>query len=53
MTKQIPDSLRQKLSEAGKKGNAALTREQKALGGKRSWQTRVKKAKEAEKAAAT
>lgn len=42
--RKIPESLRQQLSEAGKKRAAALTKEQRSLGGKRAWEARIAKA---------
>lgn len=47
--RKIPDSLRQQLSEAGKKRAASLTREQRSLGGRRAWEARLAKAIQEEK----
>lgn len=46
----IPASLQRQLSEAGKKRAASLTHEQRSLGGRRSWEARLAKAIEEEKA---
>lgn len=47
--KQLPASVLEKLSKAGKEGIKHLTLEDRARGGRNSWRARLKKAQEAEK----
>lgn len=47
--KQLPASVLENLSKAGKEGIKHLTLEDRARGGRNSWKNRLKKAQDAEK----
>lgn len=48
MKRKIPESLRQQLSKAGKVRAKQFTTEELSRAGKRSWEVRLAKAREAE-----
>ena len=49
MKRQIPEALRQHFSKIGKKGAAAKSHEDRVKAGQRSWESRLAKAREAQK----